>query len=44
MQDATSGREAHAPGTCPVCIITANFGRVWAERELLTQNLSGVVG
>ena len=42
MQEATSGHEAHAAGTCCIGIIIAKFGRVWAARELLTQK-SGLI-
>lgn len=40
MQETTSGREVHAAGTCPIGIIIAKFGRVWAAWELLTQKSS----
>lgn len=43
MQEAISGHETHAAGTCPVGIITAKFGRMWAAWELLTQK-GGLIG
>lgn len=37
MQKSTAGRETHTAGICQVGIILANFDRLWAAWELLTQ-------
>lgn len=37
MQKSTTGHETHTAGICPAGIIIANFDRLWAAWELLTQ-------
>lgn len=43
MQKCTSGHEGPTAGVCPIGIMIANFDRVWADWELLTQKIGLIV-